>query len=94
MLDIKRCYQKFGVIYLSISEIVDFVDNFFNLFVWNVDVRLLDSLLQLLSVDQTSFVFINVNEFSTQFFDRICIGHFHQHVHGCLFKLAYALEVS
>lgn len=75
-----------------ISLIVNLVNDLLNLFVWNIDVTLLDSLLQLLGADQPCTILIYSMEFLSQIFDLALVSHLNEHIHSCFFKFTYTFK--
>ena len=60
--DIKSSDQEFSVVDFSVSEIVNFTNDLFNLFLRNIDIWWLNSYLKLFSVDHSSSISIKFNE--------------------------------
>ena len=83
-LDIKSSDQEFSVVDFSVSEIVNFTDDLFDLFLWNIDIRLLNSDFKLFSINHSSSIFIELNELSSQLLNASLVSHFDKHVHGSL----------
>ena len=81
---VKSCDQEFSVVDFTVSEIVYFTNNLFNLLWRNIDIRLLNGRLKLLGVDHSCSIFIKLHELFSQFLDASLISHLDQHVHGGL----------
>jgi len=78
--------DKLGIIDFVVSVVIDLVDNFINLCVRNIDLALFNGLLELISIDHMSAIFIDSFEVFFKIFNLSLVSHFYKHICGSLLQ--------
>lgn len=74
--------------------VVDLVDDFINLSVGNIDLALFNGLLELISIDHMSTVFINSFKVFFKIFNLSLVGHFDKHICSGLLQFRNTFVLS
>lgn len=91
-LDVECSHQKFGVVYLLVSEEVNLCYYLVDLLVCQIDIGLLNGGPELPSIEHAGLVLIKILELLAKLLDLPLVGHLDKHVHGRPLQLARSLE--
>ena len=91
-LDIQGSHQELCIVDLSVTEVVNLINDLVNIGVRYVHITLLHGNLELLCIDHSTLVLIESHKLAPEILNRVLVSHFDKHVHRSLLEFTCSSE--